>query len=114
MLLGLVALLGYYAIPVRRNVKGIIAGYGTLLAVSVIPVNQTGLPGAANPQFLQYLQFITCIAALVIWCSTLWRYTPAFQPDVDARLNGDYPSMLAAIQRRLASARAYLRSTAKP
>lgn len=114
VLLALVALLGYYAVPMGRNLKGIIGGYGAFLAMSVIHLSLIGSLGHAFPRLWQYLQPAAYIAVLLVWCRALWRYAPVPESDAETRLEVDYQLLLVATRNRVAAARAYVGRAARP
>jgi hypothetical protein len=114
VLLGLLSLLGYYAVPMGRNLKGIIAGYGFFLATTVSHLSVRGSLGQAFPEFWQHLQPAVYISVLLVWVGALWRYAPAPEADADSGLEDDYQSLLAATRRRLGAAAAYVGRSARP
>lgn len=114
VLLGLVALLGYYAVPMGRNLKGIIGGYGAFLAMSVIHLSLRTSLGGAFPQFWQNLQPAAYITVLLVWCRALWHYAPAPEFDAGTGLEVDYQSLLAGTRSRLNAVWAYLGRAARP
>jgi hypothetical protein len=114
VLLGLAALLRYYAIPTGRNLKGVIAGYGVFLAASVGHLSLIGSLGRAFPQVWQRLQPAVYITVLLIWCGALWHYAPVPESGADTGLEADYQALLAATRRRLGAAGSYVGRSAKP
>jgi len=84
VLLGLVALLRYYAVPAGRNLNGIIAGYATFLAASVSHLSVIGSLGHVFPKVWQNLQPVAYITVLLIWCGSLWHYAPAAESEAVA------------------------------
>jgi hypothetical protein len=113
VLMGLVALLAYYAVPIGRNLKGILGGYGTFLAVSVIHLSLAGSLGRSFPNYWEYAQRAAYIVVLLVWSRALWRYAPALS-DQDIRLETDYQAMLTATRKRLGSALTYVGRAARP
>jgi hypothetical protein len=114
VLLGLVALLRYYAVPAGRNLNGIIAGYATFLAASVSHLSVIGSLGHVFPRAWQDLQPVAYIGVLLIWCYGLWHYAPAPESDADTGLETDYQALLAGTRRRLGAAGSYLGRSARP
>jgi hypothetical protein len=114
VLLGLVALLRYYAVPMGRNLEGIIAGYGAFLAMSVIHLSLIGSLGRAFPRFWQYLQPAAYITVLLGWCCALWHYAPAPESAAGIGLEADYQSLLADTRSRVSAVWAYLGRAARP
>ena len=114
VLLGLIALLKYYAIPTGRNLKGILAGYAAFLAVSVGHLSVIGSLGHAFPLAWQRVQPVAYITVLLIWCGALWQYGPVPESQVESGLEADYQSLLASTRRRLCALEGYLGRSARP
>ena len=108
VLLGLVALLRYYAVTVGRNLNGIIAGYATFLATSVGHLSLMGSLGHVFPKVWQNLQPVAYVTVLLIWCGSLWHYAPAAESEAGTGLEVDYQALLARTRRRLAATGNYL------
>jgi hypothetical protein len=107
-LLALLAAFLIYAIPVSRNLKGILFGYGIFLGVSVVQLTFMDLLGVRIEAIWPYLQPISYLLVLLVWTAALWSYSeePTIQHSVS--LEKDYRSLLAATQRRLRHSRAAL------
>lgn len=114
LLTGLVVLFASYAIPLGRNLKGIIYGYGLFTATSVVHLTIRDYLGESFQRAWQYMQPVCYLVVLVMWCVTLWSYAPIPQPVVEARLEGDYEALLAATKRRVRSARSYVLKGMRP
>jgi hypothetical protein len=102
--LGLIlALLLYYAIPLGRNMKGMIVGYTLYIAVLVCNL--------AFRTFLwreyQLAQF-AYTASLGVWCVSLWSYSPNPLPESRSKLQLDYEALSEKTLQALARARRYL------
>jgi hypothetical protein len=108
LLVGLLALLGYYAIPLGRNLKGIIYGFTVFVATSVTHLTLRDHLGDSFQHLWQYIQPLAYILVLLIWCAALWSYANVPEPETEARLEIDYQSLVRGTRRRLTTARAYL------
>lgn len=113
VLLGLAMLLGYYGVAIGRNLKGVLAGYGVFLGVSVLHLSVANSLGKTFPYYWEYLERATYIIVLLIWCRALWSYAPA-SPHSDICLENDYQSMLNATRKRMGSAWTYIWRAARP
>lgn len=114
LLVGIVSLLTYYRVPVGRNVKGIISGYGLYVCASVM-----ALAFGSDPKYLlrpqwRYVQPIAYLVALAIWCATLWSYQPNPKPKVDSRIEHDYEVLARQTIRLFSRARSYLIGVIRP
>src|SRR5882762_5674698 len=114
LLIGLVALFAYYAIPLGRNLKGIIYGYGLFIATSVAHLTLRDYLGDSFQRAWQYIQPICYLVVLVMWCVTLWSYAPIAQPTNEPRLEADYESLRATTKSKVQSARSYLLRAMRP
>ena len=68
LLIGLVALFTSYAIPLGRNLKGIVYGYGLFTATSVAHLTLRGYLGDSFQRAWQYIQPICYLVVLLVWC----------------------------------------------
>lgn len=114
LLAGLVGLLIYYAIPVGRNVKGMISGYGLFVGASVANLTLGIRLGEQFQPWWQYLQPIAYILALLIWTATLWSYAPNPKPEAEVELEHDYQLVSGQIDRAINQARSYLLRAVRP
>ncbi len=114
LLLAVVALLAYYAIPVGRNLKGMIVGYGFFIGTSLIHLTLRSHLGDAFQVWWQYLQPAAYALSLLIWCAALWSYQPNPQPQRAAGIEEDYELLAAETRRMLAQVRAYLARGVRP
>ena len=114
LLIGLVGLFASYAIPLGRNLKGIIYGYGLFTATSVAHLTLRDYLGDGFQRAWQYIQPICYLVVLVVWCLTLWSYAPIPQPTNEPRLEADYESLVAATKRKVRSARSYVLRAMRP
>ncbi|HEX2713079.1 MAG TPA: hypothetical protein VHM88_12850 [Candidatus Acidoferrales bacterium] len=114
LLVTIVGVLAYYTIPVGRNLKGMIVGYGFFIGARVISLT-LGLYFAASFQPVwQRLPAMTYYIVLIIWCSTLWSYRPSPQPESDVGIERDYESVVARTTNALLRARAHLVKAVRP
>jgi hypothetical protein len=108
MLAGLTFLLMHYAVPLGRNLKGIIAGYGLFLASSLVQLTLRQGMGERFQTWWQYIQPASYFLILAIWCASLWSYGPNPNPARKARLELDYDSLTNRTRTRIESARRLL------
>lgn len=114
LLVTVVGLLVYYNIPMGRNIKGMISGYGLFVGASLAHLTLGSHLGERFQPWWQYLQPAAFDLALVIWTATLWSYAPNPKPTVAIELEEDYQEMSAQVERALSQARNYLLRGVRP
>ncbi len=108
LLLIFVGLLVYYAIPIGRNLKGIVLGYGFFIGASVINLTFRSHLGTKFQLWLQYLQSTAFALVLLVWCSALWSPQPDPEPDGEIEIERDYDVLVSEMTKRFAQLRGYL------
>lgn len=108
LLLLLVSLILYYRIPVGRNLRGMIFGYGFFVGASIILLTLRSYIGTSFQVGWQYLQQASTLGTFLIWCFTLYSYQPSPLPEAETELERDYALIAGRTQRTIARARGYL------
>jgi hypothetical protein len=108
LLFGLVALFAYYAVPLRRDLKGIIYGCSVFVATSLIHLTFGHHLGESFRYLWPYIQPMAYLIVLLIWYGTLWSYETAPELETNPRLEVDYQSLAAATRRRLRAVHTYV------
>lgn len=90
LLMGIVALVAYYGIPLGRNLLGMVLGYGIYVGVVVIDLAVQTYLWRLSETWWGYTQPVVYTLSLAIWCVTLWSYYPRPQPTRSVRLELDY------------------------
>jgi hypothetical protein len=111
LLAGLVALALYYAVPLGKNLKGMIVGYGFFLATSLVQLTARNNLGESFQSAWQILQPTSYLLSLIFWLVALWSYAPAPKPQHESRLEVDYQALLKATRRGLGTTRTRLSRT---
>jgi hypothetical protein len=115
VLLGLViGLLLYYHIPVGRNLKGIVLGYGLCVATVVMADAFRSYKGQSFQTAFSLLRSYSFFASLLIWTVFLWSYEPNPVPDGPAQLSDDYDALANWTKGALAGLRGQLGKAARP
>jgi hypothetical protein len=114
LLMAILSLLLYYSVPIGRNLKGIILGYGFFLGTSVISLTLRSHLGDGFQLWWQYLQQMAYLVTLLIWSGTLWSYQPNPKPEKEIALEHDYEVLAAQTANTLARARSYILRTVRP
>ena len=108
LVVGILFLLVYYAIPVGRNLKGIILGYGFFLGTSIINLTLRSHLGDAFQVWWQYSQPMAYLATLFVWSATLWSYQPNPKPEEQTELDRNYEWLSARTADALLKARSHI------
>ena len=114
LLLTIVGLLAYYAIPTGRNLKGMILGYGFFIGASIVNLTLISHLGDQFQPWWQYLPAMTYSVTLLIWCFTLWSYQANPQPESEVGIDRDYELLAARTNRLLMQMRALLVRAIRP
>jgi hypothetical protein len=72
----LTAVVLVYRIPISRNLKGIIFGYGFYLGTVVMNLTFLGILGERVQLASSRIQAVSYTATLAIWNAALWSYEP--------------------------------------
>ncbi len=109
---GLLALMNnLYSIPIGKNLRGILFGYG--LYVNVLAITLTFVPHIGHG-FWFYALSASYPVALVTWLVHLWSYQERTAVDPPGPPEGDYKWAAAATRRRLQTARGELSRAVRP
>jgi hypothetical protein len=113
-LIGLVTIIGVYRIPLGANLWGMMLGYGLLVSSNLITLSLRGLLGNGFQTAWVYLQPISYLAVLGIWCAALWSYKPILLPAGDHKIEQDYQLLAQKTSGALLEAGTYLRRALRP
>jgi hypothetical protein len=108
LLAGVVGLLVYYSIPIGRNLKGLIVGYGFYIATCLINLNLRSFFGDWFQPWLSHFYSASYLIALLIWTFALWSYQPNPKPVSDVSLERDYQFLASRTRRLLETARSHI------
>ncbi|MGH9736209.1 MAG: hypothetical protein ACRD8A_16650 [Candidatus Acidiferrales bacterium] len=101
LLLGLVAVFAYYAIPLGRNLKGIVYGYGLFLGTNLTGLTLREDLGSKFQSTWQHMQPGSYLIILLLWCVTLWFYNPLPQRQGRPNLEKDYEALVTGTKSKL-------------
>jgi hypothetical protein len=74
LLAAIMGAIAYYHVPVGRNLKGIVVGYGLCVATVVIAHSIRSYVGASFQDFFSVVRSWSYLASLLIWTFALWSY----------------------------------------
>lgn len=101
LLLGLVVVFAYYAIPLGRNLKGIVYGYGLFLVAHLAGLILREDLGSKFQSAWRYIQPGSFLIILLLWGVTLWFYNPMPQGQGRLNLEKDYEALVTATKSKL-------------
>jgi len=110
----LAALFLFYSIPVGKNLRGILLGYGLFVSTSVLSLEFVSTSRPALRYFLSTVYPDFYFVVLILWLAHLWSYAPNLVPAASVRLEQEYQRVAAATHRRLQDARGYLAKAVRP
>jgi hypothetical protein len=114
ILFGILAVMSYYRIPIGRNMKGMILGYGTYIGTSLFALAIRAYAGPWLQDVWIFVQPISFIISLSIWTVALWSYHPNPVPESSIGLESDYELLASHTRRALGMTRSYLARTIRP
>jgi hypothetical protein len=100
-LLALVVALWLYQVPVGRNLKGILTGYGFFVISSVVQLSLLSYLGASFQKVWFYLQPVSYLVFLVIWMVALWSPGTEAVPEAAELGPGEYSRLAQKTQQDL-------------
>jgi hypothetical protein len=105
--LALIIVILVYAIPRSRHLKGILAGYGLLLANSIVQLSLLSHLGSSFQSVLVYIQPFTYDIVLCIWTAALWSAEAERNalPDDSRDACGDHSRLVLRTKQALQSVR---------
>lgn len=109
----IIAVIFYYGIPVGRNLKGVLLGYGLVVAAVVMANAAASSAGESFRTVFSMIRSYSYLAALLIWVGTLWSYSPNPVLERPAPLTSDYDALANWAKGVLAGMRDYLRKAAR-
>jgi hypothetical protein len=107
-LFGILAVISYYRIPIGKNLKGMITGYGLYIVTSLFTLATRGYAGPRFDRVWDVIQPLSFDLSLTIWLVALWSYHPSPVPDPTVPLEQDYEALAAKTRRTLAAMRSHL------
>lgn len=113
-LLVLAGMIAYYRIPVGRNARGLLSGYGIFLGTSVVTLTLRSSLGEAFHEAWTSLQPLSYLTVLCIWCVFLWNYEPNPQIEAHPQIEKDYRALATATRKGVAQARGFLARAIRP
>lgn len=109
----ILAVVFHYFIPLGRNMRGMMWGYGLYLCASLFTLTFRAYLGHGFDAAWRVLQPLFSCVTLCIWLYALWAYHP--NPAAGGRVgpDSDYESLVALTKGRIEALRAHIRRGAR-
>jgi hypothetical protein len=104
ILLVLLQVISYYGIPMGRNLKGMVLGYGQCIGVTLITLAVRAYLGAGFQEVASTLQQMSYLAALAVWLMNLWSYCGNPVPEATIAPDADYDQLASRTRDMVATA----------
>ncbi len=114
LLVGLFGVIRYYGIPIGKNMRGMILGYGFFVGAALVGLAVRSFVGTPLPGTIMITQQVSYLTALLIWINALWSYHPNPVPDSSIRLEEDYEAFAARTRSTIGALRSHLTRVAQP
>lgn len=114
LLLAILGVISYYGLPIGRNMRGMIIGYGLYIGASLSALAIRSHAGPSSYLAWYRVQALSFNIAALIWVITLWSYEPNPRPSVATRFEMDYESLAAKTRNMVGVMRSYLARSARP
>lgn len=105
LLLLIVAVVAYYAIPIGKNLRGILLGYGLCVATIVINDSLRSYVGKSFQDAFSAVRSWSYLVSLLIWTAALWSYRPNPIPKRSFVDGSDYEVLVAQTREAMESVR---------
>ena len=112
LLLGILGLIVHYRLPLGRNIRALLGGYGFYVLCIVVTLTLRLQSTKALHSFADGMQRIAWCTTLGIWCVGMWSYSPNPQPDTS--LEYDYERISKQTTRALGQLRSHLIHSWRP
>ncbi len=112
LLMVVVGIVFYYAIPIGRNIRGIICGYGLYLGTSLLSLALRSYLGTGFDAMWRVVQPLSFDFSLLIWLISLWIHRPNPLPAREGQSEADYETLVSLTKAQIEAMRSQLgRST---
>jgi hypothetical protein len=114
VLASVLTIVSYYRITLGKNLKGIILGYGFVIAYSVVTPALRSYFGPSFEGFYRLVPSYLFFVSQAIWAAALWNYSPNPAPEMPSRLESDYESLALRTRGLLGEMRSHIGRTVRP
>ena len=113
LLFGILGVVSYYRLPMGKNLRGMICGYGLCLATSLMALALRSYVGPKFYSIWSFMQPFSYMVSLLVWLVTLWSYEPNPAPDPSTQLGEDYDAFAARTRHMMGAMRSHLVKAAR-
>lgn len=111
---GILGVVSYYRIPIGKNLRGMISGYGLYIVTSLLTLAVRAYAGPKFNSSWSVIQPLSFDVSLGIWLVALWSSHLNPAPDPAIPLESDYEALAARTRRALENMRSHLTKTVRP
>jgi hypothetical protein len=104
----------YYRIPITRNLKGIIFGYGLFVGIEVMDQATRSFLGQPFHEDFSVIRSYSFAVALVIWTAALWSLSPNPSSAEPKPTEADYHSFALRTRESIGDMRSHLERASRP
>jgi hypothetical protein len=104
LLIIVIQLIAYYAIPIGRNLKGMILGYGQALMVTLALLALRAYIGPRFQNTWTLVQQLSYLGSLAVWLIALWSYVPNPAPPSRIKSDDDYDGLASRTRKMVGAA----------
>jgi hypothetical protein len=108
LLAGLLRVISYFRIPMGKNLRGMILGYGQCIGVTLIGLALRSYIGPRIQTAWSLSQQLSYVASLAIWAVALWSYRPSPKIESNIGSGGNYEALAARTKDMVGAAGAHL------
>jgi hypothetical protein len=104
----ILAIIIHYAIPLGRNMSGMIYGYGLYLGTNLMTLAVRAYVGSDFNTAWRAMQSLSFMVSLLIWLWAFWVYAPNPEPRGPSNPDADYEAVARLTKERAEALRNYL------
>jgi hypothetical protein len=108
LLILLLLLVWYYGVPLGRNSRGMLIGYGLLIATRLVIMTLRSSLGTPFSVWWRYLEPMSYFAATMVWAMSLRTYDPNPVSEHEIELEQDYQLLARRTSRAITQVTGYL------
>jgi len=112
LLLAIAALVVHYSVPMGRNTRSMLVGYGFYIGCVVIALSLRSQLGQSFERSKDVLQRLAYLGTLMVWCSGLWSYAP--NPVPTNLIEADYDRISEQTSRAFGRLRQHMTQSWRP
>jgi hypothetical protein len=112
LLMAMAALVVHYAVPMGRNTRSMLVGYGFYIGFVVIALSLRSQLGQAFEETRTMMQRLAYLATLVVWCAGMWSYSRDPVPDI--AIGADYDRISEQTSRAFGRLRQHMTQSWRP